>query len=116
MWKSSEEMIENFIRENEGRKVSTQEAVPMFINPQKIIGINNNYTYPDILNDEKMERLIESVDENGWINIHIQTFCLLMFPNGDLVVNGAGNHRAVLSKEYSINSVQAMVAKVIYED
>jgi hypothetical protein len=115
-WKSTEQVIKKFIKENENRCTHTLDEVPMYINPQKIIAINDNYEYPEILNDYKMQELKNSVKYNGWINKNIQTFCLLMFPNGDLVVNGAGNHRGVLSKELSIPSVKAMVAKVVYSD
>ena len=51
-----------------------------------------------------MKRLKESVELNGWVDANIMSFCLLEFPNGDLAVNGAGNHRAVLS-ENIINSI-----------
>ncbi|GKU24315.1 hypothetical protein [Clostridium folliculivorans] len=115
-WKSTEKIISSFIKENEGRTVTTLEAIVMDIDPQKIIGINDNYEYSEIINDYKMKPLKESVTKNGWRNINIQSFCLLMFPNGDLVVTGAGNHRAVLAKELAIPSVRAMVAKVVYTD
>lgn len=116
IWKSTEEVIEKFRNENKERMVSTQDEIPMSINPQRIIGIRNNYTYPEILHDYRMEKLKESYNKNGWINKNIQTFSLIMFPNGDLVVDGGGNHRAVLSKELAVPSVMAMVSKVIYED
>lgn len=115
-WKSTEEIIKSFRKENEGRCLTTLEEVPMEIDPQRIIAINNTYEYPEILNDYRMKSLKESVIANGWINKNIGGFSLLMFPNGDLAVNGGGNHRAVLSKELAIPRVKAMVEKVIYTD
>jgi len=116
VFKSTEEVIKIFKVSNKNRIVKTAEPTPTEVDPQKIIAINNNYRYPEILNDYKMEKLKKLVELNGWVNKDVMGFCLLEFPNGDLVVNGAGNHRAVLSKILSIPSVKAMVAKVEYQD
>lgn len=115
-WEETEQIIEEFNEKNKDKRVKTLDAIPMDIDPQKIIAINDNYEYPHILNDYKMQLLKESVNTNGWTNEGIGGFSLLMLPNGDLVVAGAGNHRAVLSKELSIPSVKAMVARVVYDD
>lgn len=115
-WKSTSQVIKAFKSQNQGRCVETLEAIPMDVNPQNIIAIDSNYSYPEILEDYKMKKLKESVESNGWTNENIGSFSLLMFPNGDLVASGGGNHRAVLSKELSISSVRAMVSKVVYCD
>lgn len=117
-WEVSENVIEEFKNNNITRCCKTLDAEIMDINPQKIIAINSNFSYPSILNDHKMKILKSSVITNGWIDKlpDILGFCLLMFPNGDLIVDGAGNHRAVLSKELSIPSVKAYVSKVVYCD
>ncbi|HFJ9281494.1 TPA: hypothetical protein ACGW6Z_005798 [Bacillus cereus] len=114
-WLVSEEVIEEFTKNNQGREVTTDDIGVQTINPQDIIAINENYDYPDILNDYKMEKLKKSVEENEWTDEQPQGFCLLMFPDGKMVVNGAGNHRAVLAKELSIESVRATVKKVRYK-
>ncbi|WP_312908004.1 hypothetical protein [Tissierella praeacuta] len=115
-WSISEDVIKEFKDKNSDRFVDTLAPEIIDINPQNIIAINRTYKYPEILNDYKMQILKKSVCEKGWTNEKPHGFCLLMFPNGDLVVAGAGNHRAVLSRELSISSVKASVAKVIYCD
>lgn len=60
--------------------------------------------------------LRKSVEENGWTNENPETLCLLEMPNNDLLVNGMGNHRAVLAKELSINAIMASVEKVRFVD
>ena len=115
-WKYTEEVIDEFKRKNQNRSVITLDEMLMDINPQRIIAINNVYEYPEILDDYKMINLKKSVENDGWINKGIGGFSLLMLPNGDLIVNGGGNHRAVLSKELQISSVKAMVARVVYDD
>ena len=115
-WEYTEKVINEFERENKNRRVITLDSIPMDINPQRIIAINDVYEYPEILDDYRMIKLKESVENQGWINKNIGGFSLLMLPNGDLIVNGGGNHRAVLSKELQIPSVKAMVARVVYDD
>lgn len=109
-------MIDEFERENQNRRVKMLDAIPMDINPQRIIAINDVYEYPEILDDYRMIRLKEAVENQGWINKSIGGFSLLMLPNGDLIVNGGGNHRAVLSKELQIPSVKAMVERLVYNE
>ncbi|NKF05288.1 hypothetical protein J1C67_14475 [Clostridium gasigenes] len=115
-WEVSENVISEFRTDNKNRRVTTISEEYMYIDPQMIIAINSDYEYPEILNDYKMKRLEESVISNGWLNNNIGDFSLLMLPNGHLVVNGNGNHRAVLSKEMKIKSVIANVIRIIYED
>ncbi|MRS25920.1 hypothetical protein [Bacillus sp. RIT694] len=113
-WRVSEEVIEEFSKNNQDREVTTDDIGVQSINPQDIIAINENYDYPDILSDYKMDKLKKSVEENNWTNEQPQGFCLLMLPDGKMIVNGAGNHRAVLAKELSIESVKATIKKVRY--
>ena len=115
-WRYTEEVIDEFERENQNRRVKMLDAIPMDINPQRIIAINDVYEYPEILDDYRMIRLKEAVENQGWINKSIGGFSLLMLPNGDLIVNGGGNHRAVLSKELQIPSVKAMVERLVYNE
>lgn len=117
-WRYTEDVIEEFKIKYKNRVVDTDDAVLMDINPERIVAINNIFNYPDILNDYKMKRLRKSYEENGWINNHkgIGGFCFLMLPNGDLLVNGGGNHRAVLVKEEGLKSVKAIVNKVKFID
>ena len=115
-FKKTEEVIEEFKLNNMGRICETKDDEIMDINPQRIIALNDNFDYEEIIEDYKMKHLKKSVEENGWQNKNIQTFNLLMLPNGDLLVNGAGNHRAVLSKELGLTSIKASVKKVVYKD
>lgn len=112
IWKKTEYVIKQFMDENKEKNYKTLPSEIMIINPQNIISINENYSYPEILNDCKMDRLKKSVEEYGWKNENIHSFELLMLPDGALLVNGAGNHRAVLAKELHIESVKALVSKV----
>ncbi|MGG3943362.1 hypothetical protein ABEV54_18205 [Peribacillus psychrosaccharolyticus] len=116
IWFKSEDLIEDFQNKNKGRCITTSVSKIETIYPQRIIGINENYDYPDILDDYKMQKLKKSVKEKGWTNEGLMGFDLLKFPNGDMVVNGAGNHRAVLSKELSIVEIKANVKRIIYCD
>ncbi|MEA3318417.1 MAG: hypothetical protein U9Q88_00215 [Bacillota bacterium] len=111
-WKVTEKVIENFVKKYEDKKVTTLDEVIKLIDPQRIIAINETYDYPEILNDYKMNKLKKSVEENGWTNEAPSTIRLLELPNGDLLVAGCGNHRAVLSKELSIPVIKAAVAVV----
>lgn len=117
-WYYTEDLIEEFKMKNKNKEYIHLDAVEMDINPKNIIAINNTYGYPEILNDYKMKRLKTSYKENSWLDNSrsILTFSLLMLPNGDLLVNGGGNHRAVLAKEEGLESVRALVSRVIYKD
>lgn len=112
--KYTEDLIKEFKENNKGRIITNCREEVIEIDPQRIIGINNTYEYPDILNDFKMKRLEESYGKSGWLNNHksIVGFSLLMLPNGDLLVDGAGNHRAVFAKEKGLKSVKAIVRKI----
>lgn len=117
-FKTTEDVIREFKLNNKDRFFETKEPEIMDINPQRIIAINNNYSYEEIISDPKMERLKESFKTNGWINTDIRSilsFTLLMLPNGDILANGGGNHRSVLSKELGLTSVKAYVHKVVYK-
>lgn len=112
----TEEIISQFENacKSQGKFAKTLPERIMYVDPQRIISINDNFEYDEILNDNKMKALEESVNKNGWTNQNPQTFCLMMLPNGDLLVNGGGNHRAVLSKKLQIPEVKASVCIVEY--
>ena len=116
MMLKTEEVIAEFKNEvmTQKRNVKTIPERIMYINPERIISINDNFEYEEILKDDKMKELEKSVKQNGWTNQNPETFCLMMLPNGDLLVNGAGNHRAVLSKNLKIQKVKASVCIVEY--
>lgn len=107
-------IINKFIKENKNRVCITENPIAMIIDPQKIIAINDSYDYPEILEDYKMIQLRDSVEKNGWHDDNYLGICLLQLPNGDLLVNGCGNHRAVLSKVLEIPNIKASVAIVKY--
>ncbi|MGE5705056.1 MAG: hypothetical protein ACM32O_21210 [Clostridia bacterium] len=110
-WKNSEEVIESF-KKTTTKGCETIECGVLEIDPRKIIALDLDYN--DIKDDYKMKELKESVKKNGWTNQNPQTLCLLEFPNGEYVVNGGGNHRAVLSNELGLKGIQATVMRVIY--
>ncbi|WP_368244219.1 hypothetical protein [Clostridium tertium] len=113
-WKYTEDVLNEFCSVHKGKYFLTDDEEIMEINPQRIISINNTYAYPDILNDDKMKVLKKSYKENKWLKNYkaILGLSLLMLPNGDLLVNGGGNHRAVLAKEEGLSHVKAFVSKV----
>lgn len=86
------------------------------IDPERIIALNLDVD--DIKDDRRMKKLKDSVKSKGWTNEGPYGFALLQFPNGDLAVNGGGNHRAYLSKELKkqgkLQYVKAHVLKVVY--
>lgn len=117
-FKKTEDVIIEFKLNNKDRVCETKDPEIMYINPQRIIAINENFNYEEIMKDDKMKKLKESYDKHGWIDTNIQSilsFTLLMLPNGDILANGGGNHRSVLSKELGLTSVRAYVAKVVYK-
>ncbi|MED5101060.1 hypothetical protein P9858_13120 [Niallia circulans] len=115
-WKVTEEVIKEFKEQarKDDKIVTTLEEKIKTINPERIIAINDVYEYPEILNDYKMKKIREKVEIDKWKDEVPQTFCLLELPNGDLLVNGNGNHRAVLTNELGIKSAKAFVAEVKY--
>lgn len=116
---SSEEVIKKFKIENKDRRVRTVDIWIQDIDPSKIIGINFPYSYPEILEDHKMKKLkmkIKTKEDWDMCPNKAMTLNILKFPNGDLVVNGSGNHRAVLSKELGMRKIKANVKEVRYLD
>lgn len=71
----------------------------MEVNPQRLIALEDNFSYPEILEDRDSKRLMESIRIKGWIDKlpDILGFNILQLPNGDLIVDGSGNHRAAVS-------------------
>lgn len=63
-----------------------------------------------------MEKLKKSYASEGWKDKTPQTLDLLEFPDGSIVVNGNGNHRAVFAKEKSLSSIKANLQRVVYCD
>lgn len=111
----SEDVIKKFKLENKNRTVSTYDVWIQDIDPSKIIAINWPYTYPEILDDFKMKKLKKKIkNKEDWDMCpnKAMTLNILKFPNGDLVVNGSGNHRAVLAKELGMGKVKANVKEV----
>ncbi|AIQ59676.1 hypothetical protein [Paenibacillus borealis] len=111
-WKTTEKVIKKFQEKYKDKAATTLGAVLKDVDPQKIIAINESYDYPSILNDYKMGILKESVEKNGWTNERPDGIYLIELPNGDLLVGGMGNHRAVLAKELGIPSIKASVGLV----
>lgn len=115
-WKTTETVISEFQEKNADKIVTTDDEEIREVDPQQIKAINETYEYPSILDDYKMGVLKKSFEEKGWTNQNPETLCLLEMPNGDLLVNGAGNHRAVLAKEKSVKTIKASVLKVKFVD
>lgn len=113
------EVIEAWKEENKNRKYETIERWIQDIDPSKIIAISQPYEYPEILSDYKMKNLrkkIKTAKDWDMSPKHALSLCLLKFPNGDMVVDGAGNHRAVLAKELKVPIIKATLNEVVYLD
>ncbi|MGG4467385.1 hypothetical protein ABER68_05005 [Paenibacillus alvei] len=113
--KKSEELITEF-NEVTAEPCLTFDLGIIEVDPERIIALSLDEE--DIKDDHRMKKLKASVKTNGWTNEAPQGFSLLQFPNGDLVVNGGGNHRAYLSKKLKgkgkLQYVKANVLKVVY--
>jgi len=112
------EMIKEFNEENSNGSFQTFEVGIIDIDPSNIVALD--FPVEDVINDQKMQRLKTSVDSNGWTNENPGGFSILQFPNGDLAVNGGGNHRGYLSKSLKekgeLEFVKASVLKVVNLD
>lgn len=116
----TEYVIKEFIEHCEKNNIvaRTMEYEFMEVNPQNIVSIQGNFDYPDILEDEKSIKLIDSISKSGWINNYknIVDFTLLMLPDGRLCCSGNGNHRAVVTKYLGLTKVRANVGKFVIID
>jgi len=113
MFLDSKDVIRDFELKNKDIKHKTSNPEIRYINPQRIVGINNSHTYKEMMTGSKMRKLRKSVELNGWTDEEPYGINLLEFPNGDIVVRGSGNHRAVLSKLLGLQKIKANVAVYI---
>lgn len=114
--KSTEVILNDFFKDKDRKDYVTTNHKIEKINPQKIIGITPTYKYPDILNDRKTLRLKEKIEKfGGWDNdeFKARSLALIELPTGNYIVDGGGNHRAVLSKELGMTEITAFVRKLI---
>ncbi|MFF5815855.1 hypothetical protein [Lysinibacillus capsici] len=112
-------VIEEWIEENKNRKCKTIDRGIKEVDPSNIIAISHPYEYPEILSDYKMQKLkkiIKTADDWDMSFQHALSLCLLKFPNGNMVVDGQGNHRAVLAKELKVPKIKVTLSEVVYED
>jgi hypothetical protein len=84
------------------------------VNSDDIIGLG--LLPEEIANDEKMKRLRESVDKNGWKDEHPMDLHLYLTPKGKYTVCSGGNHRPYLANELKIPQIEAIVDVVIPKD
>lgn len=101
------------------RWLTTNKAVKMFrpydvvdlgitwINPKDIIGLL--FPVKEIKNDEKIQRLRQLVNSNGWDDKTPSDLHLYFLPNGKFTVATGGNHRSYLSNELNIPKIKAYV-------
>jgi len=108
------EVLEEFANSVTEHFVSNEHEI-MEVNPQRLIALEDNFSYPEILEDYDSKRLMESIRINGWIDKlpDILGFNLLQLPNGYLIVDGSGNHRSAVSYYLKIDKVKANVSRII---
>jgi len=114
--KTTEEVFDEFFKGKDRNDYVTTEHRIKKISPQKIIGITPTYRYPDILNDRRTQKLKTNIQRfGGWDNdeFKARSLRLIELPNGNYVVDGGGNHRAVFSKELGMTEITAFVRKLI---
>ncbi|PIC87996.1 hypothetical protein CSV72_02275 [Sporosarcina sp. P20a] len=116
VWGDSDVIATEFFDINKDREIKRLKGEIIEIDPSKIVALASNYSYETVFQDNKMKKLIASVKKNGWINEGLNSFSLVMFPNGNMVVGSGGNHRAVLANELGLKSVKAFVSKIVYCD
>ncbi|MBY3618605.1 hypothetical protein HGO21_03505 [Acinetobacter sp. CUI P1] len=81
--------------------VSTEDIIGLSLRPS------------DIVNDDKMKRLRQSVATKGWIDEFPMDLHLYLTPDVKYTVCTGGNHRTYLADELRIPSIEALVDVVI---
>ena len=79
------------------------------IDVDKIIALS----YDGVLNKEKLERLNDSIKQNGYIYKGFQDINLYKFPDGFYSVCHGGNHRPYLAKQLGIKRIMAQYSILI---
>jgi hypothetical protein len=104
MWLDSDEVLNSY-KENE--ECFTVDVFTQLVNPAMIIGLSRE------LDDYKLERLRNMIQEKGWIDVEPRTINLIKLPTGKYIVSNEGNHRSFLSKELLIPQIKAQVSLLI---
>lgn len=109
-WQNTYAVLEPY---KNGKYISVDAGVRS-IDPSRIIALS--LPYEDIVTDHKMNNLRNSVDQYGWENRNPRSISLMRLPNGDYIVDGGGNHRAVVTNEKGIKQIQASVTVIMPGD
>ncbi|RRJ54847.1 hypothetical protein EHV15_35325 [Paenibacillus oralis] len=105
-WKSAQRIQKKYI-ENKEQKYYQVELGIQTVRPKKIIALSRS------IDEDKLNRLREKVEKDGWKDISPETILLWKLPNGALIVNGEGNHRAYYSRIEGIKEIKATVSLII---
>ncbi|KJD47131.1 hypothetical protein [Paenibacillus terrae] len=105
-WKSTQK-IQKKITESKEQKYYKVDLGIQKVEPKKIVALSRP------IDDRKLERLRKSVKDDGWTDINPQTILLWKLPNGDLIVDGEGNHRAYYSRTEEVKEIKAEVSLII---
>lgn len=107
-WKRSDEILEGLDQSN---LYMTIELGIQTINPQKIIALSR------IPVESQLESLRNKVRAAGWSDPTPQGIHLVLLPDSDqFVVCSGGNHRAVISKELNLDSIQACISTYLKKE
>ncbi|MGM1044770.1 MAG: hypothetical protein ACQEXX_01350 [Bacillota bacterium] len=79
------------------------------VDPSLIVALSRE------LDQDKLDRLRESISSNGWQDIAPSTLNLLLMPDGKYAVDSGGNHRAVVSNELGIKEIRASIGTCIHK-
>lgn len=81
------------------------------VNPQRIVGLSR--PYEDICNDSQMVALRRRVCEEGWNDPFPCGMDVYRLPDGRLIIQRGGNHRAILARELGLTRVPALVTVMV---
>lgn len=107
-WLNSEDVLKQF------RDGNHQEILlgVRLVDPSKFIALSMDCDM--VCNDLRMRQLKQKVDDNGWNDPNPHTLKLIQLPNGDYVVDGYGNHRALLANERQLSQIPALVRRIFH--
>lgn len=80
------------------------------IDPQLIVVLSRT------LKEVRLERLRNSIQKNGWLNFSPNALDLILLADGKYAVGRDGNHRAFMSNELGISTIQATISTYVKKD
>lgn len=82
------------------------------MDPSRFIALSSDYEM--VCDDYRMRQLRDKVNKNGWNDPDPSTLKLTRLPHGDYVVDGFGNHRALLANEMGLKQIFANVRHIYH--